>query len=90
MHERKRTRAQLAQHLQLSTGSLPVSDHTQELEQEHAVPRVGRVLPHLTLELGQGIMEPTFAKAVLGRHGGAVRARRTPAARAKLRAAGTA
>ena len=64
MYERERARAQLAQHLQLSAGPLPVSDHTQELEQEHPILCVVGGLANLGLKLGQGLLDTSVAQSL--------------------------
>ena len=63
--ERERARAQLAQHLQLSAGPLPVSDHTQELEQEHPILCVVGGLANLGLKLGQSANFGTIREILL-------------------------
>src|SRR4030095_11289867 len=68
MHERARARAQLAQHLSPSASPLPVSDHTQKLEQEHPVLCVVGGLAHLGLQLGQSLLETSVAQSLFRQH----------------------
>jgi len=46
---RQRGRVELAAHLELRRCALPLAEHAQQLEQEHAQLCVGRVLAHLAL-----------------------------------------
>ena len=59
---------QISQHLELGHRALPVPQHRLELEQEHAVLGVGRVLSNLVLQRGQGFVEVALAKLLVCQH----------------------
>ncbi len=48
---------QLAGHLQLVLRAAPLPEHRQQLEQEHAQRRIGRLRPHLILQRVERLIE---------------------------------
>jgi len=57
LHHRQRFGIEFARHIELRQRPVPLAHHDQQLKQKHAVLEIGRIVPHLVLQLSQRLVE---------------------------------
>src|SRR4029078_8998318 len=67
-HHGGRVGVHLGGHLELVQRTFPLSQHTQQLKEKDPQARVGRLLAHLSLEVGQRLVETSGPYALFSGH----------------------